>query len=369
MKILCDENIPFSREAFSQFGEVLLFNGRNLSNSDLKNCDLLVVRSVTEVNEELLENTPVKFVGTATIGTDHIQEEYLASNNIAFNSAKGCNANSVKEYFFTALFNLLNIETNIKKTKLAVVGAGDIGGRLVKAANLLDFKVLVNDPPKERTNLYNYNFVSLFEALNCDIITLHTPLTYAKQDKTYHLINKFNLPYIKEKSIFINCSRGGVVNNEAMYQSLLEKDLLTCFDVWENEPKISFDLLEMVSLGTPHIAGYSLEGRVNGTYWIANSLAEFLETNNKWTPNLEPVFENNRFIDVKRNPISELRKLFNSIYPISRDDAWLRTEKKFDDLRKNYPVRREFSNYEVSVDKGFIYLEFLRDLGFNIIEL
>jgi len=242
LKIIVDENIVFGEEAFSKFGEVRLLPGRNLNNQILKDAEILIVRSITKVDEELLMNTRIKFVGTATTGNDHVDQKYLSEKSIFFADAKGCNADSVTEYVFTTLMKIAS-EKNItlKNKTFSVVGVGNIGSIVVKLAESFGMHVLKNDPPLERAG-NETDFVSLDEALQADIISLHVPLTKDGIDKTYHLLNSENLKRLREDSILINTSRGEVVDNKALLETIRSRKLKVILDVWENEPNINKEL-------------------------------------------------------------------------------------------------------------------------------
>lgn len=356
LKILIDENIAQGKEAFQEFGDVLTINGRNITNKILKEFDVLIVRSITKVNEELLQRTKIKFVGTATIGTDHIDKEYLVQNKIAFSDAKGCNADSVCEYVVTAIFYVLK-KYNIKSTNLSlgVVGVGNIGSRVAKIAGELGFDILKNDPPLEFLT-GSKDFVSLREILNCDIITLHVPLTIQGENKTFHLFNEENLSQLKENTLFINTSRGEVVDNLALLNALKRKKLITVLDVWENEPEINYDLLHEVILSTPHIAGYSFEGKVQGTKLIYDALCRLLNINPTWKPNY-PSISDQIMLEPGLDSIRHINAVIKKVYDIESDSDNLKSALKldlkvrgnhFDLLRKNYPLRREFCNYRIT---------------------
>lgn len=376
LKIIVDENIPFAQEAFNQFGSVFLLHGKKITNSDLLDADILIVRSVTNVNEALLKNTSVKFVGTATIGTDHIDIEYLKQNNIAFSDAKGCNAYSVAEYIVASLLYLAGkFDFRLSDKSLGIVGVGNIGSKVAIFAEALGMKVLLNDPPLKRKG-DKRNFVELDEILNCDIITLHTPLILTGLDKTYHLINSKNLNRLKDEAILINSSRGAVVNNVDLLDAINNKNLKVVLDVWENEPDINIELLKKVVIATPHIAGYSYEGKVNGTKMIYESLCNFLGIEQTFSFNLpEPQIPLRHFTKTENLEIS-LHSLVSGIYSIKDDNDRTRrlirmnqSERilEFDLLRKNYPQRREFNNYTVyaeDIDKKEINM--LKTLRFNL---
>lgn len=358
LQLIVDENIAFASNTFDQFGKVALLPGREIKNTVLFETDILIVRSITKVDEELLKNTPVKFVGTATIGTDHIDLEYLKTNTITFADAKGCNAYSVAEYVIASLLNLsVKFDFSLKDKSIGIIGVGNVGSKVAKFAEALGMKVLLNDPPLQR-NGDKRNFVDLNEILYADIISLHVPLNLTGADKTYHLFDKEKLNGIKDGTILINTSRGAVIHNRDLFDVIAKKNLKVVLDVWENEPDVYVDLLKEVIIGTPHIAGYSLEGKVNGTQMIYNSLCNFLRTDKNFTFEKElPSYSLMHFEDADKIEIS-LDKLISSIYSIQDDDERMRKMltmdsfermKYFDVERKNYPMRREFNNYSIKV--------------------
>ena len=355
MKIILDENISFAEEAFSPLGEVVLENGRKINKDMLKDADALITRSITNVNKDLLEGSGIKFVGTATIGIDHFDLDYLSHNNIAYASAAGCNSYAVAEYIFSAISAIMHAHsTTLKGKTIGVIGCGNIGTKVVSMGEALGLEVIKNDPPIQRLT-GREDFQTLDEILDSDIITLHVPLNSDGIDKTYHLIDEKIIRRLKPGTVLINSSRGSVVDNTALLNIIRRrKDLITVLDVWENEPKISPELLTRVNIGTPHIAGYSLEGKVNGTTIIYNALCKFFDLQPEWNPKL-PAVENN-IIELNGNEIPEefLFKIFFRVYPIIEDDKLLKSSaglsqeergKFFDNLRKNYRLRRELNNY------------------------
>ena len=358
MNLLIDENISYAAEAFTGFGSVSLLHGRKITNSALRNLDALIVRSITKVNEELLKDTPVKFVGTATIGTDHVDLDYLSNHGINFSDAKGCNADAVAEYIFTAIFRIaVEKGFSVKDKTIGVVGVGNIGSRIVRLAKALGINVLINDPPLQRKS-GSAEFVPLKDIYSSDIITLHVPLNKEGIDKTVHLFNEDNLSLLKENSVFINASRGQVVDNQALLKLLDKKNLNVVLDVWENEPKINLELLKKIRFASPHIAGYSLEGKINGTVMIYNALCKFLNQKPGWKP-VPPAVDNHLIEVTPENSLeTSLNHIFTSIYDIKDDDDLMRkmfnmnkeeAGTYFDSLRKNYKLRREFINYTISL--------------------
>lgn len=376
LNIIVDENIVFAKEAFALFGNVTLLSGREINNSILKDADILIVRSITKVDKELLKNTPVKFVGTATIGTDHIDLEYLKKNKIAFADAKGCNAYSVAEYLVVSLLNLsVRFNFTLKEKSIGIVGVGNVGSKVAKFADALGMKILLNDPPLQRAG-NNNSFVSLDEILNADIITLHVPLNLSGIDRTYHLFDKKKLMGLKDGTILINTSRGAVIKNQELLEIIDTKKIKVVLDVWENEPDINIDLLNKVIIGTPHIAGYSLEGKINGTKMIFDALADYLNLNISF--NFTKEAPTNSLLSFEKSETIEkdLDQIVSKIYPIQRDDKLMRKMlnmsreeriKYFDLLRKDYPIRREFNNYRVEL-KNFDgkTKKILTNLRFNI---
>jgi len=356
MKITVDENIAYGKEAFSQFGEVELLHGRKITPGSVKDSDALIVRSITKVNKDLLNGSKVKFVGTATIGKDHIDLEYLKEKNITFADAAGCNAHAVKEYVFTALADVLT-KKNLKFNGLSigVIGAGNVGSKIAHCANALGMKTIINDPPLKRKTGNNI-YKELDEALEADIITLHVPLNKTGIDKTHHLLAYERLNKLKDNCILLNSSRGSVVDNNALEKLIEKKKFTVILDVWENEPELNSVLLQKVYLGTPHIAGYSYEGKVNGTTMIYSALCKFL--NEKESFRVPEVRVDNSLIELKETGSVEtsLYNLFKKIYDIKKDDTNLRKilneenkGKYFDSLRKEYHLRYEFPNYRVVV--------------------
>jgi len=376
LRLIVDENIAFADKAFAQFGKVNLMPGREIINSALMDTDVLIVRSITNVNEDLLKNTPVKFVGTATIGTDHIDLDYLKCKNIFFTDAKGCNAFSVAEYIAASLLNLaVKFDFSLKDKSIGIVGVGNVGSKVAAFAEALGMTVLLNDPPLKRIG-DKRNFVELDEIFKCDIVTLHTPLNLDGIDKTYHLFNNDNLNKLKDGAILINSSRGAVISNSDLLTAIENKNLKVVLDVWENEPDINIELIKNVLIATPHIAGYSYEGKVNGTKIIYQSLCEYLGEDKTFKFDL-PIPKEPTLIFNNSNKLETgLNDLISAVYFIQDDDNRMRKIikmekddriKYFDLQRKNYPRRREFNNYTIEASNITISIkETLRKLRFNL---
>lgn len=362
LKIVIDENITYGKEAFENLGEVTMLPGRTITKASLLDKDALFVRSVTNVNKNLLQNTNIKFVGTATIGRDHIDEKYLSENDIGFCYAPGCNSYAVTEYVFSAITHIAakhNID--IESKSIGIIGYGNIGTKVAVVAEAIGMKVVINDPPLQRES-NSATFSSLEEALNCDIVTFHTPLNLGGIDKTYHLLNENNISIIKDNAILINASRGPVIDNNMLKAQLKkEKKILAVLDVWENEPDYDLELMKLIEIGTQHIAGYSFEGKVNGTTMIYDQFCSFMNLKSSWKLELPQVHDNIINLQKNETKLDTLISVFNKSYQIKQDDLLMRKatrfsrEKKinhfyFDSLRKNYRFRRELINYRAKTD-------------------
>jgi erythronate-4-phosphate dehydrogenase len=353
MRIVADPSIPFVQEAFGPLGEVRLVPGREIMARAVRGADALLVRSVTPVNPALLDGSPVKFVATATIGTDHVDQAYLSAKGIGFASAQGSNANSVAEYVVAAMLEMARRQKfRLHDKTLGVIGVGNVGSRVVRNTQALGMRVLQNDPPRACAEKGS-QFVPLERLFaEADIITLHVPLTREGPDETFHLFDKDRLATLKlRKPILINTSRGAVVDNKALLKAIDGEWLGgVVLDVWENEPNISPELLDVVDLATPHIAGYSFDGKVNGTRMIYEAACRFFRLQPIWTPDLPPPPVPHIELTVSSGEDDEevLRRIVQRIYDITADDAALRKSiLTFDKLRAEYPIRREFFNTEL----------------------
>ncbi|KXS48672.1 MAG: erythronate-4-phosphate dehydrogenase, partial [Marinobacter sp. T13-3] len=280
MLIVADENIPLLESFFTDIGEIRRVAGRHMTADDVRDADVLLVRSVTPVGPELLEGSRVRFVGTATIGTDHVDVDWLKEQGIGFSAAPGCNANSVVEYVLSVLS--LHAErcglADGNELSVGIVGVGNVGGCLARRLQRLGFKVLLCDPPRaEAEGAEGPEFASLEEVLKCDVISLHTPLTREGSHPTYHMLDESRLSQLISNQLLINSGRGEVIDNQALKARLTQDNAPSvALDVWENEPGIDPELVDAVWLATPHIAGYSLEGKVRGTEMIYQALSHYL---------------------------------------------------------------------------------------------
>jgi len=355
MKIYIDENVPYGKNFFDSFGEIITFSGRNVTPEQIKDADILLVRSITKVDETLLSlNQKIRFVGTATIGTDHIDLDYLQKRNIAFSSAPGCNKISVAEYVLSALLVLAESKQfDLTEKSVAIVGAGNTGSAVYQCLTGLGVRCKLYDPPLQAAG-DTRAFCEFSDVLKSDIISLHVPKTMEGPFKTFHLFDETVLQQLNPQQILINACRGEVIDNQALLMLAREKKSpLLILDVWENEPNIEKALLPFVELATPHIAGYSLDGRVRGTEMLYKALSTYLKT--KAVLNSTDFMINPKISQTDiQSPISLelLKSLVHLIYDVRRDDALFRHKVNqtngFDQMRKNYPERRELSTLSVN---------------------
>ena len=373
MEILVDENMPYAQDLFSRLGEVRPVPGRHITADILRGADALMVRSVTKVDAALLQNSTVKFVGTATAGTDHVDTDWLARAGIGFSGAPGCNAVAVVEYVFSALLWLAERDGFFLRDKtVGIIGAGNVGGRLNRRLRALGIRTLLCDPPlADRGEAGPFYPLEKLVA-EADILTFHTPLTRSGPYATWHAVDDELLAALPDGRILINACRGAVVDNAALLKALESgKNLHAILDVWEPEPALSLPLLSRAAIGTPHIAGYTLEGKARGTTQVFEAYSHFL--GKPQAVPLEqllppPAVERIRV----RGPLDEgmLRRLSHLVYDVRRDDAVLRrvaaVPGEFDRLRKQYGERREWSSLRVEIDDPAA-AGLLRDLGFNAV--
>lgn len=355
MNIVADENIPAVTEAFRSLGEVRLVPGRGLAAAQVAAADVLLVRSVSRVDEKLLAGSRVRFVGSATIGFDHVDRDYLRARGIGFATAPGSNATSAAEYVVSAL--LVLAERNgfaLAGRTVGIVGCGNVGSRVQARLTALGMRCLVNDPPRQAAGTPG-NYVDFATALQADIVTVHVPYTLAGTHATHHLFDAQAIGQLRPGAIFLNTSRGAVADNGALLAALQQRDdLSVVLDVWEGEPSISMPLLQRVALGTPHIAGYSLDGKLRGTDMIYRAACEFLGVDASWDVRsaLPAALAVNLPMDEGMSLEAVVHAAVLGCYDIREDDARLRGTLTLDDaarpgyfdrLRKQYPVRREFA--------------------------
>ena len=373
MNIIIDDKIPYIRGVLEPYAEVLYLPGKLTTAEVVKDADALVTRTRTICSREVLEGSKVKLIATATIGFDHIDTAYCEGNGIKWVNAPGCNAESVNQYISSALFSYSRRNAYTLKGKtIGVVGVGQVGSRIAKTCAILGMKVLLNDPPRERRE-GSAQFVSLQAVQQqADIITFHVPLNRGGVDNTFHMADEKFLRGLKKKALLINTCRGEVFDTGAVYRARKANDLSgLVIDCWENEPDIDLPLLDLVDYATPHIAGYSKDGKANGTTRSVRAISKFFGLGiDQWEP---------PDVEAPKHPLIELdgdgqddaSLLAEAIlltYRIEEDDQALRDNTQmFEQLRGDYPVRREFDSHSIratNIEPPTI--ERLAKLGFKI---
>lgn len=379
MKIVADENIPLTDVFFGSLGEVVSIPGRILQAAQVVDADVLLVRSITRVNRELLANSKVQLVASATSGMDHVDVGWLQDQDIGFVHAPGCNADSVVEYVLSAI-NTLSEQPDfvLKDRVVGIIGKGHVGGRLLGRLSASGIRCLVYDPFVPATGTEQR--AALDELIQtADIISLHTPLTTEGEHPTFHLLDERRIGLIRPGSVLINSSRGPVVDNQALLDRLQQKDIMAVLDVWEQEPDLPLDLLDHVAIGTPHIAGYSLDAKIRGTGMIYRALCRYyglpvrIDINNVMpVPALQGLTFSGS-VQAEEAVTTAVR----AVYDVRRDDARLRLALRqgreavpviFDRLRKNYPARREFRSLKVHLHHATPDVQaLLEGQGFRVI--
>ena len=374
MKIIADDKIPFLKGVLEPFADVEYYPGSKISKDHISNADALLIRTRTKCNKNLLEGTSVKFIATATIGFDHIDTQYCKEAGIKWTNAPGCNSSSVQQYIICALFHLaLKHNFDLQDKTLGIIGVGNVGSKVLNMAEELGMRIVLNDPPRMRSEGL-CGFISLNGIINeADILTFHVPLNHEGTDKTYHMVDSGFFNKLKREVFIINSSRGEIIETNALKNAIksgLVRDAV--IDVWENEPGIDTELLSLVEIGTSHIAGYSLDGKAKGTAMSVNALSKFFNLPYiDWYPSgLPPVPDN--LITVNCNGKSTehiLAEAVSSTYNITDDSRVLKADPGlFENYRGNYPLRREYGAYKVKIinEEGNIR-EVLTKSGFSVI--
>lgn len=376
IKIVVDNKIPMIRGVLEPFVDVTYCNPFDINSEVVKDKDALIIRTRTKCNESLLKNSTVKFIATATIGYDHIDTNYCDSNNIKWMNAPGCNSASVNQYIASAIVTISNKKNlDLTRTTIGIVGVGNVGSKIAHTAKLLGMNVLLNDPPRARKE-GQAGFVELDElVLKSDIITFHVPLIKEGVDKTYHMANDAFFNKLKSEKIVFNSSRGTVVETAAFKTAIKNgKVKAALLDVWEKEPDIDLELLNLVDIATPHIAGYSADGKANGTAACINGVSEYfnLGVEQNWYPAEIPAPVNNKQFTIdcfgKTNQ-QILKEIVLYTYDIMSDDATLRSSvETFEKQRGSYPIRREFPYYEVKLNNSSTEIEeTVKEFGFTVL--
>ncbi len=381
MNIVADRNLPLAAQAFGPFGDLSLVDTPDFRPETVRRADVLIIRSETNIGPALLDGSRVGFVGTASIGTDHLDLEYLAARGIAFANAPGCNSRSVKDYVAAALLETgRRLGFSLRQKTIGIVGVGAVGSEVARAAEALGLKVRLNDPPLARAT-GDPRYVSLEALMDADILTLHVPLTKSGPDPTFHLFDAARFACLKSAPLFLNSSRGAVADTGELKKALAEGRVwAVVLDVWEDEPAIDVELLDRALIGTAHVAGYSLEGKIRAVRLVRDALARHSGLSAAEAPGLEPGPPDLPMIAVSDGGLADegvLRAAVSSAYDIALDDRLLRTAcarpaaerpAAFARLRTEYRVRREFGARTVSLPAGRAAAgAVLAALGFKVV--
>jgi erythronate-4-phosphate dehydrogenase len=374
IRIIADDKIPFLKGVLEPFADITYLPGKHITREAAMNADALLIRTRTKCTETLLNATQVRFIGTATIGFDHIDAKYCDEHNIKWANAPGCNSSSVQQYIAGALLKVASeFRFNLKDKTIGIIGVGNVGSKVEKLAGLLGMNVLLNDPPRARQE-GEKNFVSLGTILHeSDIVTVHVPLNVVGEDCTHHLFNEKSFKNMNKGAWFFNSSRGEVTDTAAL-KLVLDSGKLggAVLDVWENEPDIDLELLDKAFIATPHIAGYSSDGKANGAAMVVNSLCEYFDLPLKnWYPeNVPQPPVPQIMIDANGKSDDDIiREAVFQTYNIARDDMKFRfSPLDFEKQRGDYPARREFPSYLINI-KGETekVQKKLEGLGFKIV--
>lgn len=374
MKIVCDDKIPFLRGVLEPYAEVVYLPGKQTTADVVKDADAVITRTRTICNEALLKDSAVKVIATATIGFDHIDTAWCESHGIEWYNAPGCNSWSVKQYIASVLCTLARKHNfRFEDKTLGVVGVGNVGSKVAEVARLLGMKVLLNDPPRARKEGPE-GFVSLDEVMEqSDIITLHVPLSKEGPDATWHLFDEQRLAKLGKHQVLMNSSRGSVVDNKALKAALKAGSIRAAvLDVWEGEPELDRELISLLDITTPHIAGYSADGKANGTMASVRTVARKLGLPLcQWTPSDIPAPKQELTFSIDASGKSKQEVLSEAVlhtYQVLEDDAALRAHPElFEKLRGDYPIRREFTAFSINpVGADDDIVNTLKEIGFNI---
>lgn len=373
MKIIADDKIPFLKGVLEPVAEVIYLPGQAIVREHLKDADALLIRTRTHCNDALLKDTRVKFIGTATIGYDHIDTIWCENQGITWKNAPGCNASSVAQYMASTLISLsVRFGFSLKDRTLGVVGVGNVGNKVVRLAELLGMRVYLCDPPRVRKEGI-CGFISLEGIIReCDIITFHVPLDHSGPDKTHHMIDDDLLGKVNPGTIVINTSRGEVADGESLIRAMKHGKIAgMVLDVWEHEPDIDRELLRITALATPHIAGYSTDGKAKGTTMIVRELSRHFGLGlDDWQVQSmpQPLNPELRLDAESLTQEALIGKAVLHTYRVAEDDRKFKeAPEDFEKLRGDYPPRREFPAYALLLDHANQELKkTCRNIGFRM---
>ena len=369
INLVADDTILLLDELFGDLAKITRVNGRSINSEQVANADALVLRSTAKVTPALLKGSKVQFVGTCTIGTDHLATDYMDANSIVWRNAPGCNAAGVADYVIACLnhaWQTLGIDPS--QQTIGIVGAGNVGGQLAQRLQKAGFNLLQCDPPKADGGHQGY--VELDELLaRCKIVCLHTPLTKTGAHATDNLLHEQRIKNLAKGTVLISAGRGEVVDQQALLErQKTHQDLHLFMDVWHQEPNIDKSLFDYCHCVTPHIAGHSLEGKVRGTYMIYEDFCKHFGLPSKH--NLDDLIPKPDLSMLQLNPTAEAKQVLalacGNVYPLMQDNARMREDNDFDWLRKNYPVRREFSSLKLRGITDAKTSAMMSGLGFGI---
>jgi erythronate-4-phosphate dehydrogenase len=366
MKIVADNKIPYLKGLLEPYAEVVYLSGRDIKKEDLVDADALLIRTRTLCNRDLLEGTNIRFIGTATIGYDHIDTDYCAVKNIRWVNAPGCNARAVAQYVTSSILSFSKkYGFHPENTTIGIIGVGQVGQKVERCARLLGMNVLLNDPPRAR-NEGEKNFISLDRILaESDIITFHPVLEKEGPDKTWHMGDATFFAKLKKPVFLINSARGCIVDTVALKQAIFDGKVIDCaIDCWENEPTIDTELLESALIATPHIAGYSSDGKANASRHMVEQLNTFFDlkmpkiTLELPTPE-EPVLKIH-----KNSPHKLASALLYAYDPLKDTEVLKKSPERFEEIRGSYVFRREYKAFRV-INLNETDAEVLRAFGFQ----
>ncbi len=340
MKLVIDDACYAYEKIFSSFGKIVALPGKSIDASSIKDASVLIIRSRTKVNKNLLADSQVKFIGSTVAGLDHVDQDYLKANNIAFFSAQGCNSIAVTEFIISSIVNLASeLDFDYTKKTLGIIGVGNVGSHLAAKAKLMGINTLLNDPPRQaRENLPE--FVDLKSALNSDIVTFHTPLTFDGEYPSYQLLNKKNFHNITNKTIVLNAARGGIIAEDIWQKTQTKANIIDC---WENEPNINQTLQKNAYWATPHIAGHSVDAKFMGSFMVYKALCKF--TGVKQDKRIVNLINSRSLLISEDN----LKNTLNTIYDFKQDTMAIENIENFEYYRRNYPIRYEWHHYNSKV--------------------
>lgn len=370
MKIIADKNIPFLKGIVEAYGNVEYLSGKEFTKEAIKNADTLIIRTVTYLGKELLEGSNVKLICSATIGYDHIDTDYCDKHGITWTNAPGCNSGSVQQYIASALIVIAKKkEFSLKNKTIGIIGVGNVGKKVASICELLGMRILKNDPLREIIE-GSTEFTDIDTIKNeADIITFHTPLTKNGDYPTYHLGNKKFFSDLKKKPIIINSARGSIIDTLSIKEAIKNKQISgTVIDCWENEPNIDEEYLELVDIATPHIAGYSADGKANATRIALESVANYWNLSKKIIKNITLPLIDNNVIEVNKstNNYSFEDLLLKTYNPMTDCSKLINNPADFSKLRETYPLRREYPAYIVKGEIDEKIVEKLKLAGFII---